>query len=484
MSSSTTLSLDSASSLPGINLKWVNANLAAIKEISLVYFQNTPDADIVSTEIASGLLRYNLSSGFSSGQSYSYQLQVIDMNGVMVYSNILLVTAPYFLDAPVVSSFSGGDSSLTIQLASTTNVLSSSSATVEFILKRSDNFMFWIIKPFASSGSYLLSSADNAGLTNNVSYRVACMYQRSAGNAYYSAPSAMSNSISATPTNLPDAPASCVSTSVGTTNLDILVSWSRPPDFDDWSAGGYSIILTLVGAGRPPVTLVNQDVLSYTWTVLNNKHSYLAWVQYVNNFGAGPALAASNGNLFPSCVPDPPNSFAVAVSDGQAVITWQPAFTGQTAITNYKVYINGNMVGILPPTALTYTRTGLSNGVSYDFNVTAVNAVGESIYSTTVSSVPFGAMSIVSVVAFGKTLTVTLNPNGKPITQVLLVALDADPDETIDGSFVMTIPQTQISQVANQNVTVIKTFSGFSSDIAFWCAIAHNATNSAFLKST
>lgn len=52
-----------------------------------------------------------------------------------------------------------------------------------------------------------------------------------------------------------------------------------------------------------------------------------------------------------------------------------------------------------------------------------------------------------------------------------------------DSEFVAVIPQQQISQVTAANVTVIKTFSDFSSNIDFYCAIAHNATNSVFYKS-
>ena len=57
---SATLSQDLASSLSGVNLKWTLAGLATIKELSLIYFKNSSDADIVSMDIASGLVRNNL----------------------------------------------------------------------------------------------------------------------------------------------------------------------------------------------------------------------------------------------------------------------------------------------------------------------------------------------------------------------------------------------------------------------------------------
>jgi hypothetical protein len=258
---SATLTQDLASSLSGVNLKWALAGLATIKELSLIYFKNSSDADIVSMDIASGLVKSNLSpSNFVSGQAYSFQLQVVDTNDIMVFSNTLVLTAPWSLVAPVISSVTGSDLSLRIQLAATANVLSSTDTTIEFVLKREDNVVFWIIKPYTGTGLYVLSNADDTRLTNNVSYRAACMFQPSATNTRYSSPSPMSSSVTATPSNIPNAPQSVTSSTAGTSTLDVLVNWTRPSDFAEWSAGGYSIILGLqssLGGSKVEVTLYN-----------------------------------------------------------------------------------------------------------------------------------------------------------------------------------------------------------------------------------
>jgi hypothetical protein len=112
-----------------------------------------------------------------------------------------------------------------------------------------------------------------------------------------------------------------------------------------------------------------------------------------------------------------------------------------------------------------------------------VNFVGPSVPSQSLSAIPYGQMSIVSLVPSGKTLTATISPNGRAVTGVMFIAVDNDPNDTVDSEFIAEFTKQQITQSATQNVTVVKTFSQFSSDISFYCAITHNPVGSAFLKS-
>lgn len=485
---SVTLTQDTASSLGGVNLKWALVGLATIKELSLIYFKNSSDADIVSMDIASGLVKANIHpSNFVSGQSYSFQLQVVDVSDNMVYSNTLVLTAPWSLVPPVISTVSGSDQALRIQLDATANVLSSSDTTVEFVIKREDNVVFWIIKPYASSGLYVLSNADDARLINNVSYRAACMFQPSATNTRYSAPSPVSTSVTATPSNIPNAPQSVTSSTYGTGSLEILVNWSRPSDFAEWSTGSYSILLGIqssLGGNKIVVPISNTDSTSYLWTSLGAGASYLVSVQYVNAFGVGPSVDSVSGYITPTSKPDAPVLNSASDGDMQSVLQWSaPSFVGQSAITGYDIYKDGALFTTVGASTSTYTVAGLQNGFSYTFQVYAVNAIGTSVASASLVAVPYGQMSFVSVVASGKTLTATINPNGRSVDRVVFIALDGSPDDTVDGEFITEFTQQQISQSATQNITVVKTFSQFSSDITFYCAIAHNPVGSAFLKS-
>lgn len=58
--SSTVLSHDSGNALPGINLRWVNTGLGVIKEVTLIYFKNSNDAQILSVDVNPANLKYGL----------------------------------------------------------------------------------------------------------------------------------------------------------------------------------------------------------------------------------------------------------------------------------------------------------------------------------------------------------------------------------------------------------------------------------------
>lgn len=230
--------------------------------------------------------------------------------------------------------------------------------------------------------------------------------------------------------------------------------------------------------------LTNQDVVQFTWSNLDAGATYTASVQYQNSFGDGPVLESTSGGIYPTSRPDAPALLSAPDGNQQSIVTWSaPSYFGQSPITGYQLFKDGALYASVGASTYSYTVTGLQNGFSYEFYVIAVNAIGASLPSGSLSAVPYGQMAIVSVVASGKTLTATINPNGRAVDRVVFIALDGNPDDSVDGEFIADITQQQISQVATQNITVVKTFSQFSSDVSFYCAIAHNAVNSAFLKS-
>ncbi|MGI0087311.1 MAG: fibronectin type III domain-containing protein [Nitrosotalea sp.] len=87
-------------------------------------------------------------------------------------------------------------------------------------------------------------------------------------------------------------------------------------------------------------------------------------------------------------VPSAPQSLVATAGDTQVTLTWNvPSSNGGSPITGYDVYLNGT--GIATNVASTsYTDTGLVNGDTNTYQVTAVNAVGESQPSNSASATP------------------------------------------------------------------------------------------------
>ena len=108
--------------------------------------------------------------------------------------------------------------------------------------------------------------------------------------------------------------------------------------------------------------------------------------------------------------PDPPQNFIANAGNGNVVLTWTAPFNGGSAITGYKIYqstVSGSETLLATLGSVTsYTNTGLTNGVTYYYKVSAVNAKGEGVQSAEVSAVPTTIVTVPGTVT-GLTATAT-----------------------------------------------------------------------------
>ena len=77
---------------------------------------------------------------------------------------------------------------------------------------------------------------------------------------------------------------------------------------------------------------------------------------------------------------------AGTVGNTHNLMTWNVPNSGGSAITGYRLYRNNVFLAVT--TLTSYDDLGLTNGVTYTYQVTAINAIGESVKSNTITLTP------------------------------------------------------------------------------------------------
>src|SRR5438093_6269232 len=176
-------------------------------------------------------------------------------------------------------------------------------------------------------------------------------------------------------------------------------------------------------------------VTSYSDTAVTNDVTYYYHVNAANNLGHHPlSNEASSTPTAPPPPPSPPSApqnLAATGGNAQVTLTWQaPASNGGSPITNYKIYrgttSGGETLVATIGNQLSYSDGGLTNGVTYYYQVSAVNNVGEGPKSNEASANPTapatqpGAPQDLDATAGDATVTLTWSApssnGGSPIT--------------------------------------------------------------------
>src|SRR5207245_8812275 len=119
----------------------------------------------------------------------------------------------------------------------------------------------------------------------------------------------------------------------------------------------------------------------------------------VNSVGEGPR--SNEASATPSAPPPPPpptppsapTNLVATAGNAQVGLTWQaPASNGGSPITNYEIYrgtaSGGETLAATNGNPLSYSDGGLTNGVTYYYQVSAVNNAGAGPRSNDASATP------------------------------------------------------------------------------------------------
>jgi hypothetical protein len=194
------------------------------------------------------------------------------------------------------------------------------------------------------------------------------------------------------------APGSPTGVSATAGDTSATVSWNAP-------ANGGSPITGYTVTSNPDGVTASAVGTSVTVHGLTNGTTYTFAVTATNGVGTSGSSAPSNPvTPAPLTVPDPPTGVAATAGNAQANVSWTaPASSGGSPILGYTVTSNpaGGTATTLGATSTTVT--GLTNGTSYTFSVTASNVIGPSAASLPSNPVVPAAGTVKSNTAEGGT---------------------------------------------------------------------------------
>jgi fibronectin type 3 domain-containing protein len=244
--------------------------------------------------------------------------------------------------------------------------------------------------PYTTISSPTAASFTDTGLTNGTTYFYVVSAVNSAGQ------SANSLQASAKPVDSAQAPAAPTGLLATAANAQISLTWSASA-----TASSYNVKRG-TASGGPYATISSPTATNFTDTGLTNGTTYFYVVTAVNSTGESTNSAqASATPVAPTQAPAAPTGLTATAGNAQVSLGW----TASSGATSYNVKrgttTGGPYTQVGSVTVPSFLDTGLTNGTTYFYVVSAVNSVGESPNSAQASATP--ANTPVDV-------TVTINP--------------------------------------------------------------------------
>ncbi len=287
-------------------------------------------------------------TGLTNGSTYSYTVRASNSVGTSTPSSAATVTPkPPAPGAPTGLVAAAGDRRVTL-------VWTATPGATGYRVYRNGSFVSATSAP----------TFTNTGLTNGTTYS----FTVRATNLGGTSPS--SSSVSATPVLA--VPAMPVAVSAAAGNTQVTLTWPAVA-----GATGYRVFRDGAEVAAPTTT-------SFTDTGLTNDQTY-AYTLVATN-GVGASAPSSPVNATPSAsaptAPSAPTGVVATAGDSSVSLTWSAA----TGATGYQVFRDGVQVG--SPATAAFTDTGLANGTTYSYTVTAVNGGGISSASSPATATP------------------------------------------------------------------------------------------------
>jgi outer membrane protein assembly factor BamB len=163
------------------------------------------------------------------------------------------------------------------------------------------------------------------------------------------------------------------------------ITWDVPLDNGGSAITNYRIYKGTV-SGSEDFLIEIGEITYYNDTDVSNGITYYYKVSAKNAVGEGPLSIGTDA--MPVDLPSEPQNLQATRGDSYVYLTWDaPSDDGGTQIMNYRIYRDGIFLVEIGNVTY-YNDTGLTNGQTYSYNVSANNAVGEGPLSTETSATP------------------------------------------------------------------------------------------------
>lgn len=366
-------------------------------------------------------------SGLTNGTSYTFTVKATNAVGDSLASApsnaVVPATVP---DAPTAVTATPGNTQATVQW--TPPASNGGSPITGYTVTSTPG-------SFTANVGGSATQATVAGLANGTSYTFTVRATNVLGT---SAASGASNAVVAA--TLPGTP-----TGVTATRGDrqATVQWGAPASNGGSPLTGY----TITSSPGSVTATVGGGATMGTFMGLTNGTGYTFTVHATNAVGSGPESGASS-SVTPAGAPFAPTAVSAAPGNSQAVVSWTPAGANGTPITGFTVTsAPGNFMASAGPAATNATVSGLANGTSYTFTVTATNVAGTSAPSVASSAVvpftlPDAPTNVVGTFGNAQATVTWTAPfdQGRPITAYTVNLPDGGVGATTTGATVATVP--------------------------------------------
>lgn len=422
-------------------ISWQSVANADIYDIYRSDSQAGPYADIASSASSPVTV-----GGLANGQTYWFKVSAKNSAGQGALSSAVSVVPQAPLLAPLppifISAVPGdGYADLSWSL--------SAGATTYFVYQSLNG------ADYSQVMQSVLNAGRVSGLTNGVQYLFKVTAANSAGESDRSAAVMVT----------PEAPAVKPNPPAGLNAIagdaSVSLSWTSVVNADN-----YVVYKSSDNLAFEAVATVNLP--SYTVGGLTNDIGYWFKVSAKNAGGEGEATSSVSATpKAPIIVPAAPLILSAIADNAQVTLTWSQVIGAD----NYTVYVSSDGGSTYPTKIISADTselvTGLANGTTYFFRVSATNGAGEGSQSLSASATPMAAVVI-------------------PATPVGLAAISGDKSASLTWGFSSGAQNYNVYQSSAQNGTYNKiknvsalstTVDGLTNGTSYWFKVS--AANSA-----